>query len=400
MNANEKLSFFLELVGCNHALHYWHYNAEMSLLETDWPGDLLSDDFFDSMGMKETILRHLADGNTKPLILEAESNLLWLIGFCLEKESLPNICLIGPILGGRDTRMVLLKKLDSYELSVKLRITICRMLEEIPAIPSNTLIRYAVMLHYCLTHEKISSSDVVMLNSGFPRLPENPSFQVNSHAGVWVNEQLLCKMFADGDSRYKEVLTKSHSLSHGLKVELGDSLRSTKNNCLVLLTLCSRACINGGLPPEIGYDLNDFYAQKIESCKSITDATDLCSEMLEDYVGRVQEIKTNVSISNSVRICCEYIKNHLTESISIEELAKRAGYTEYYFSHKFKKEMGCSVNDYILKEKIEQAKLRLSATMESIQSISDSLDFGNRSYFYSCFQKVVGMSPTEYRKRN
>ena len=32
-----------------------------------------------------------------------------------------------------------------------------------------------------------------------------------------------------------------------------------------------------------------------------------------------------------------------------------------------------------------------------IQSISDYLAFSNRSYFYTCFQKMTGMSPSEYR---
>ena len=59
--------------------------------------------------------------------------------------------------------------------------------------------------------------------------------------------------------------------------------------------------------------------------------------------------------------------------------------------------MGCSVNDFILNQKIEQAKLMLSGSAESIQSISDNLAFANRSYFYTCFRKVTGLSPTEYR---
>lgn len=76
------------------------------------------------------------------------------------------------------------------------------------------------------------------------------------------------------------------------------------------------------------------------------------------------------------------------------------GYTEYYFSHKFKKEVGCSVTDFIIKEKISQAKLMLEGTNDTIQSISDALSFSNRSYFYTCFQKLTGLSPSEYRKRN
>ena len=130
----------------------------------------------------------------------------------------------------------------------------------------------------------------------------------------------------------------------------------------------------------------------------MTDANKLCAEMLEDYVSRVQELKKNPSVSNLIRNACEYIKSHLSEEISIQELAKRTGYTEYYFSHKFKKELGCSVNEYILNVKIEQAKLLLAGTTDSIQSISDNLAFSNRSYFYTCFQKKTGVSPTEYRK--
>lgn len=397
MKTDEKIAFFMELINCNYPLHYWKYNADMKLQETNWPNDLLSDAFFDYIGIKEATEKHLKGGQTTPLILEAESNLLLIIGFQFVNKRSESIYVIGPILGGRDTHMIFRRKLDSYDLSVRLRAAMNRLFDNIPAIPSNTLIQYAVMLHFCLNSEKISMDDVAMHNSISTPQTEL-SLNGNSHAGVWMNEQLLCKMLADGDSRYKEALQRSHSISHGMKTDIGDSLRYHKNNSLVLLTLCSRACISGGMPPQIGYDLNDYYAQKIEDCSSMTETSKLCKEMLEDYVSRMREIKSNTSVSNSIRSCCEYIKAHLTESLSIEELAKLTGYTEYYFSHKFKKEMGCSVNDYIVREKIERAKLLLTATDQSIQDISDELAFGNRSYFYTCFQKVTGMSPSEYRK--
>ena len=96
--------------------------------------------------------------------------------------------------------------------------------------------------------------------------------------------------------------------------------------------------------------------RKIECCKSMADTNRLCSEMLDDYVSRVQEMKNNPSVSNLMRNACEYIKNHLTEEISIADLANNTGYTEYYFSHKFKKEIGNSVKEYVQKNKIERAK--------------------------------------------
>ena len=81
----------------------------------------------------------------------------------------------------------------------------------------------------------------------------------------------------------------------------------------------------------------------------------------------------------------------------MEELAGMTGYTEYYFSHKFQKETGITVKEFILNEKITQAKLLLADSSKSIQEISDTLGFCNRSYFSTCFMKKTGMSPSQYK---
>lgn len=398
METNDKISFFMELINCNYNLYHWNFDMNFNLLETDWKSDLFSSAFFDFVNFKELIFKHLSEKNYCPLVLETDANLLWIVGFELETEVPVYIHMIGPVFCGQNTYLFLQKKLDSYELSVNLRIAMQKILKNISTVPSNIVMQYAVMLHYCLNNQRISMYDVVMLTDKTSAHTENISVDSSSHAGIWANEQLFCQLMADGNLKYKEVLQNSYMLSHGVRADAGDALRSHKNNCLVLLTLCSRACIQGGLSPDIGYDLNDYYAQKIEYCKSMTDAGKLCAEMLEDYVSRVQEVKNNPSVSNLMRNACEYIKAHLKEDISIAELAKHTGYTEYYFSHKFKKEIGCSVKDYIQNQKVERAKILLSGTDKSIQWISDELSFSTRSYFYTCFQKVTGMSPTEYRK--
>ena len=60
----------------------------------------------------------------------------------------------------------------------------------------------------------------------------------------------------EGNPDYRRALGKSMTLSSGMKVELGDTLRANKNNLLVLLTLCSRAAIEGGLNPSTAYTLS------------------------------------------------------------------------------------------------------------------------------------------------
>lgn len=397
MESQEKIRFFLELLNCNYQLHFWQYDGEYRLIETNWNNELFSGEFFSFIGMEKLLKERQQEGKMDPVILEAGNNLLWIAGFEHRENTVRHVFYIGPIFSGKDSLLILRKKLDTYNLSVSLRTRMFRTFEEIPVVPFHILRQYAVMLEYTLNSRKISINDIEVVNI-IPGEEKDVQFGTSErHFGIWEAEQNLCRMIEEGSPRYKEMLKASSLMSSGMKVDYGDTLRSHKNNILVLLILCSRASMRGGLSPEIAYNLNDYYAQKIEQCQSMADTTKLGAQILEDYVARVRESRENPDISDSIRNSCEYIKAHLTEPIHVKKLAQQSGYAEYYFSHKFKKEMGVSVKEYILHEKIEQAKVMLTSSDESIQKIGDSLAFGNRSYFYTCFQKAEGMSPSEYR---
>ena len=105
--------------------------------------------------------------------------------------------------------------------------------------------------------------------------------------------------------------------------------------------LCSRASIEGGLPPDTSYDLNDYYMQQIEDAPSMKQANQVSRDMLEDYVSRVRQVRNESGISKSIQSCCDYIQSHISDRLSTKDLAERTGYTEYYFSRKFKQETGC-----------------------------------------------------------
>lgn len=400
MNSSEKLSFFHELINCNYTLFRWEYDRHFNLIYTNYTENLFADGFLIYTGLSRLIDDYLSSGKTMPVFLEVPGNLLWICAF--EPQSASTECgihLVGPFFSGRDSQPLIKKRMDTHNLSVKVRAAIMKNSESIPAIPSNIAAQYAVMLHYCLNHAEVSCSDITYLCTEEITRRNSSSPNVHNYTGIWYAEQQLCKMFADGNPEYKEFLSRSSSLNFGIKSEYGDALRLHKNNSLVLLTLCSRSCILGGLQPSIAYELFDRYAQLIEECTSMTAAAKVCDKMLEDYTTHVQEAGGHTGISASIENSCKYIRTHLNSPLSLSELAKRAGYTEYYFSHKFRKETGCSVSDFILKEKVNQARLMLEGTSDSIQSISDALAFGNRSYFYTCFRKQVGLSPSEYRKK-
>lgn len=182
-------------------------------------------------------------------------------------------------------------------------------------------------------------------------------------------------------------------------MDFGDPLRKSKNDNLVLLTLVSRAAMEGGLSPAISYSLNDLYAARIENCSNIAETANLAREIIDDYVTRVREAKADRGISLPVRNACDYIHAHVREKISIADLAKRAGYTEYYFSHKFQEETGMTVAEYVRRMKMEEAKRLLTSTSLSITDIAGELSLGSRSSFFTAFRREYGCSPSEFRKR-
>ena len=88
----------------------------------------------------------------------------------------------------------------------------------------------------------------------------------------------------------------------------------------------------------------------------------------------------------------------MEDDLSIASLAAYAGYIEYYFSKKFKRELGLTPAEYIRKKRLAKAALLLRSTDLDAQQIASRLQFCSQSYFTDCFRKEFGVSPTKYRK--
>ncbi len=403
MNIREKLDFFRELIQCSHNLPLHSYKPELLLTASGTGQDTASADddamFFLSLG--EPIRKHIEKKIREPLFIDDYLGLIWIVAFEYKENALQGIHALGPAYSGRNSYQNIKKELDRHNLSIRSRIKVFRLFDQIPIIPTNQLYQYAVMLHYCVTGTRIETKDIRLTEKASQK-PSSSEINLitEEHRGVWMAEQEFMNMLREGNPNYIDAIARSHSLSDGPRFDVGNSLRRAKSTSIVLLTLCSRAAIEGGVNPSVAYTLNDYYMQMIEDCQSLAEATAACHTLLDDYVQRVQQVKAENSISGQIKSICDFISIHIKEKLSISQLARQAGYTEYYFSHKFKNEVGCSVADYIKHEKIQQAKLLLSGTKMSIQEISEELSFGSRSYFSSSFQKETGLSPSEYRERN
>ena len=386
------------MIRLNHAIYLWQYDASRTLMYTDCPEDSIINDMIGFFLFGEDVSGDIENKLRTPLVISNDVGLIWCIDYHYEKNELENIFVIGPFFTGKNTQAYVKDQLDSHNFSVSTRSRIFRELDKISIASSSHIKMYAQMLHYCITKDKILLSDLRYPAYSTTSASDDLEAIDRSHAGVWANAQLLLKAIENGSMEVFDAIDSSHNLSSGVKVKGLNSLRKSKDDAIVLLTLISRAAIKGGLNPATSYDMNDYYLGMIEAVNTHTEMSALSNRMITDYITKVRGTKENqVEVSKCVMNTCDYIKSHVADPLSIDSLAEMAGYTEYYYSHRFKQEMGISLKEYIKKEKLERAALLLSSTHMSIQEICDGLSFGTRSFFSTSFTREYGMSPSEYR---
>ena len=100
----------------------------------------------------------------------------------------------------------------------------------------------------------------------------------------------------------------------------------------------------------------------------------------------------------SFRRCKDFIDEHFTENISVEEMSRIANMSVSGFAHCFKKFFGLAPGQYLIRLKLGRAQKLLIGTDKNITEISMALGYDNVSHFNNQFKKFVGTSPRNYRK--
>ena len=94
----------------------------------------------------------------------------------------------------------------------------------------------------------------------------------------------------------------------------------------------------------------------------------------------------------------EYIKSHLQEDLSRNDIAQAVFLSPDYLSHIFHEKTGKSLTGYITDKRIQKAEKLLTKGNMSIRDIAIACGFQNISYFSRQFKACTGKTPQEYSK--
>lgn len=95
-----------------------------------------------------------------------------------------------------------------------------------------------------------------------------------------------------------------------------------------------------------------------------------------------------------------YIKDNITERITVDDLARLVHFHPNYFIKFFTKYYGVPPHKHIMREKLEYAKKLLTETDLTLEEIADTLKYNSAFHFSSSFKKNNGFSPSTYRSLN
>ena len=171
-------------------------------------------------------------------------------------------------------------------------------------------------------------------------------------------------------------------------------------------------------PMRITYDDDhDYYAQEsklilsMEECywgQSITKEMSLYACLLSFFskIGEknidaypdsgVTSLK-NSSVVNQLSMVMDYIDEHFSESITLEQAAQIAGFSKFYFTRLFKDYTSRTFYEYLTEKRIRAAEQMLLVPKFAVTEVSIQSGFSSLSSFNRTFKRSKGCSPTEYR---
>lgn len=93
-----------------------------------------------------------------------------------------------------------------------------------------------------------------------------------------------------------------------------------------------------------------------------------------------------------------YLDEHYTRKITLKELCDHFFYSKVILCKRFKDSMHCSIMEYLLRIRINEAQFLLRETDKPIEEIAELCGFSSANYFGIIFKKQRGCSPLHYRK--
>ncbi|MEH7238627.1 response regulator transcription factor [Bacillus sp. JJ1562] len=141
---------------------------------------------------------------------------------------------------------------------------------------------------------------------------------------------------------------------------------------------------------------NEKIAAAIQDVETFEHLESVLEDIFNSLRKQIQSINLTTRNEDILK-AQKYVQIHLSEKISLTDVAEHLHLNPSYFSRMYKKETGEGFVEYVTKMKMVKAMELLDHSTKSVVDIAFELGFESKSYFLKTFKKYYGLSPMSYR---
>lgn len=146
----------------------------------------------------------------------------------------------------------------------------------------------------------------------------------------------------------------------------------------------------------VRYGARDYLLKPVRSADILRMLMELADEV--EGIQKTPEAEGESEKYGLVERAREYVQEHYFENLTLNLVADKVGITPGYLSTLFTRTMECGFVDYLNQVRIESACVYLKQNYFKVYEIAYKVGFRDEKYFTKVFRKLMGVSPTEYRK--
>ena len=196
---------------------------------------------------------------------------------------------------------------------------------------------------------------------------------------------------AGDENRIAELSQENYQYPTALYNRCGSYSEAMNKMYYEAVNAASEMCliaIQSGLLDMVAYDIRDEFIKEFDNAVSLPDLYDLVHGMAHNYAVKMKYVLREKRRSPRLARMMTYIEEHLTEKIELADIAEHVGISRTYASAVFKEELGITISEFILKERLLEAKRMLRDSDMTVANIADRLAFCSQSYFTKNFTEA------------
>jgi transcriptional regulator GlxA family with amidase domain len=111
------------------------------------------------------------------------------------------------------------------------------------------------------------------------------------------------------------------------------------------------------------------------------------------------QLEAQVAEREPIRNACAWAAAHPSAELTVHALAKKSGMSPRNFARVFQREMGTTPAKFVLRTRVEAARLLLEDSRDDLESIAARTGFGSAEVMRRAFQSTLHVPPRAYRER-